>query len=221
MIRAVLYAAVVLAFAAAVNWRGGVAEAELGREVVSIAGEWKKHGKPVDLSPAGSGAVVRIVKVSGIAGDGGTVRVDAPPKTAAELKAGQPFYDCGAGRLSGSVESVAGTPDVVTGLRRASLRLRRGRVPSGAVLTACVRVSSAWTGVRIPRKAVLRENGDVFVWVVRDGKAVKRAVSLGPEDERFSSVRSGLVKGDLVVTAGRHALEEGDRVRPRDPEGPR
>ena len=51
-----------------------------------------------------------------------------------------------------------------------------------------------------------------WVLVVEDGRAVRRAVSLGLRGNRTVEVRTGLREGDVVITGG-EGIEPGDRVR--------
>lgn len=54
---------------------------------------------------------------------------------------------------------------------------------------------------------------DHTAWVLRDGRAVRVAVTRGIGDLLRTEVTGGLVAGDLVVTEGADALVEGARVR--------
>lgn len=60
------------------------------------------------------------------------------------------------------------------------------------------------------------------VWVVEDGRARRREVSLGLSDDRMQEVRGGLRSGDQVLTGPVRALRElneGDPVRVREGDG--
>ena len=65
----------------------------------------------------------------------------------------------------------------------------------------------------IPRGALLEDDGEPAVYVVRDGKAVRTAITTGYVDGGFIEVRDGLVEGDRVVTAGKIALRDGSTVQ--------
>ena len=64
----------------------------------------------------------------------------------------------------------------------------------------------------IPRVALLEDEGEPAVYVVRDGKAVRVALKLGYIDGELAEVRSGLKEGDAVVTAGKVAIRDGAKV---------
>jgi membrane fusion protein (multidrug efflux system) len=65
----------------------------------------------------------------------------------------------------------------------------------------------------VPRVALLEDQGDPAVFSVRDGKAVRVAVTLGFTDGQWAEIRSGLGVGDPVVTAGKAALRDGSPVQ--------
>ncbi len=74
---------------------------------------------------------------------------------------------------------------------------------------------SADTGprIRVPVGAVQREGGDAYVWVVSDGRAERRAVTLGPESEGSVEIRAGVQSGDELVSPLVQGLEDGGKVR--------
>ena len=65
----------------------------------------------------------------------------------------------------------------------------------------------------IPRLALLDDEGEPSVYVVREGKAVRTPIELGYIDGNFVEVRKGLEPGDAVVTAGKVALRDGGLVQ--------
>jgi HlyD family secretion protein len=65
----------------------------------------------------------------------------------------------------------------------------------------------------IPKKAILREGNDAFVWIVRDGTAKRVSIRRGSETERGVEVQKGLKDGDVVVTSLGANLGEGQKVQ--------
>jgi membrane fusion protein, multidrug efflux system len=76
----------------------------------------------------------------------------------------------------------------------------------------------------MPRIALLEDEGEPAVFVVRDGKAVRVPVQLGYINGELAEIRSGLKVGDQVVTAGKVAIRDGSEVNiiggPAVPEAP-
>jgi multidrug efflux pump subunit AcrA (membrane-fusion protein) len=65
----------------------------------------------------------------------------------------------------------------------------------------------------VPRRGVLSEDGDTFVFVARGDSAVRVPVRLGVEDRDTVQVVQGLVAGDRVVTVGHGGLKPGSRIK--------
>ena len=74
-------------------------------------------------------------------------------------------------------------------------------------------IAPARTTIRVPAAAVKNESGASIVWVVRDGRLTKRAVTTGPVSGGFLEVRSGLSGGELLLMSGVDVPAEGMRVK--------
>lgn len=70
----------------------------------------------------------------------------------------------------------------------------------------------------VPLEAIDRTAAGARVLAVRDGSIETVSVELGIEDERNAEIRSGLIENDIVVTAQRASLKQGQRVRAKLPE---
>ena len=67
--------------------------------------------------------------------------------------------------------------------------------------------------IRVPAGAVQREGGEAFVWVVSDGRAERRAVTLGPESEGSVEIRAGVQNGEELISPVVQGLEDGSKVK--------
>jgi membrane fusion protein (multidrug efflux system) len=65
----------------------------------------------------------------------------------------------------------------------------------------------------IPEDAVSPMQGSMYVWVIRDGKAERRAVVLGVRTPGYVEARQGIEPGDQVVVGGSERLVPGASVR--------
>jgi membrane fusion protein (multidrug efflux system) len=72
----------------------------------------------------------------------------------------------------------------------------------------------------MPRVALLEDEGEPAVFVVRESKAVRVPVELGYVNGELAEVRSGLAEGDDVVTAGKVAIRDGSEVEVINPAAP-
>lgn len=64
----------------------------------------------------------------------------------------------------------------------------------------------------VPREAVLGNEGQKYVWVVENQRALKREVQTGGSDGKVVSILSGLREGDEVILSGQESIEEGVQV---------
>jgi membrane fusion protein (multidrug efflux system) len=69
----------------------------------------------------------------------------------------------------------------------------------------------------IPEEALVPEQGDVFVFVVQDGKAGKRRVHIGQRRVGAVQVVDGLAAGEMVVTEGTQKVRDGAAVQLLEP----
>jgi RND family efflux transporter MFP subunit len=67
----------------------------------------------------------------------------------------------------------------------------------------------------IPKGAVRSDSNASFVFLVRDGKVERRAVSLGVDRGTDIAVLSGISPGDSLVVKGPESLHDGDKVEIR------
>ncbi len=65
----------------------------------------------------------------------------------------------------------------------------------------------------VPEQSLVPEQGDMFVFVVKDGTAEKRLVRIGQRRVGNVQIVQGLAAGDLVVTEGTQKLRDGARVQ--------
>lgn len=85
-------------------------------------------------------------------------------------------------------------------------------------MTATVRVEPDARGavIRIPLAAVQQRDGRSRVWVIAPGSStlVEREVDIAEPAGDSVSVTGGLTDGEVIVTAGGHLLQPGQKVRP-------
>jgi membrane fusion protein, multidrug efflux system len=65
----------------------------------------------------------------------------------------------------------------------------------------------------VPEEALLPEQGDVYVYVARDGKVTKRKIQTGQRRVGSVEVTAGLEPGEMVVTEGTQKLRDGASVK--------
>jgi RND family efflux transporter MFP subunit len=70
--------------------------------------------------------------------------------------------------------------------------------------------------VRVPSTAVQEIDGESYVWVVRDGRVERRAITTGAEGDGQVEVLGGLRAGEELVAPVVEGLEDGGKIRIRD-----
>ena len=68
-------------------------------------------------------------------------------------------------------------------------------------------------GIVIPANAVLINKDGKFVWVVEDGRATRRFITLAGYSGNGVIINDGLMTGDLVIVEGYQKVSEGMKVR--------
>jgi RND family efflux transporter MFP subunit len=84
--------------------------------------------------------------------------------------------------------------------------------PASSVTAADGPGSGMKGGATIPKSALGQRDGRDIVWLVRDGRAERRAVTIGMTRGDEVSIAAGLNGGERVVIEGAGNLEEGGRV---------
>lgn len=107
-------------------------------------------------------------------------------------------------RLNPVVDAATGTVKVTLGLDNATGKLRPGMFGRFRV-----EYDSRPDALLIPKDAVIIEDANAFVFVIEDGKARRRRITLGFSDPWHHEVLDGLAEGDEVVTIGRASLKDG------------
>ena len=73
--------------------------------------------------------------------------------------------------------------------------------------------STASPRVLVPKAAVIRSEGNAFVFVVKGNRVEQRSLRLGEEAGEFYYVLEGLSGGESTATTGADKLRDGDRVK--------
>ncbi len=174
-----------------------------------IAERTIKPGNFVQLNSA----VFRIVDTSRL-----EATLNVPERELATLKPGLPvqlMVDALPGRpFQGRVDRVAPVVDAGSGTFRVICAFEGGGLlQPGMFARVKIDYDQRADALVIPRTALLDDESDPAVFVVRGGKAARAAVKLGYFDGQWVEVRGGLKAGDRVVTAGKVALREGTEVQ--------
>jgi len=144
--------------------------------------------------------------------------LNVPEREIARLKPGQPVElsaDALPGQVFvGEVARVAPVVEAGTGtFRVVSTFSGAGALQPGMFGRLRIQYDARPDALVVPRTALVEDGGEPAVFVVRDGRAQRVALTLGAEEGGVVEVRAGLKAGDAVVTAGKATLRDGARVQ--------
>ncbi len=110
-------------------------------------------------------------------------------------------------RLAPVVDPATGTIKVTISVSDPSRRLKPGMFGRVRI------IYDAHTGVLlVPREAVVREDQETSVFLVRDSMTYRTVVNTGYEDDQFVEIASGLEAGNQVVTTGQTSLSDSTKI---------
>jgi HlyD family secretion protein len=75
-----------------------------------------------------------------------------------------------------------------------------------------LRVRAATRAVAVPAAAIVRQGSRDAVWLVVNGRATSRVVTLGAQGDDLVAVTDGVREGDVIVSRGADTVTEGQRV---------
>jgi RND family efflux transporter MFP subunit len=122
-------------------------------------------------------------------------------------------------RAAGQITMIENTVDPATGMMtaRATMPNKDELLWPGTLVNTSLTLR-ADERITIPASAIqLSQNGS-FVFVVQNGAANVRQVTVERTVEGMAAIESGLKEGDVVVTDGQLLLSEGTKVTPRKAE---
>ena len=112
-------------------------------------------------------------------------------------------------RLSPVIDPKSGTFRVTIGVRGE----RPSDLPPGLFVNVRILTDTRPDALLIPKRAVVYEGGERYVFTVADGKVTKQRLNAGYEDPETIEILSGLAPGTPVVVLGQAGLKDGAQVR--------
>ena len=149
------------------------------------------------------------------------VELLVPERQRAALRQGQPVAVAvdalPQSRLSGQIEEVR--PSATVASRTFTVKVRvanpQGILRPGMFARGTITIGVRANVLQIPDRAVLPTSGKRIVFVVKNGQAVRREVSVGEAQGGIVEITQGLDEGDEVVVEGQEGLTDNQPVAPR------
>ena len=117
-------------------------------------------------------------------------------------------------RIIASVTRVSPIIDPATGTFKITIEISddQRRIKPGMFGRISVVYDKHENALQVPRSAIVEDMGEVSVFVVEDGKAIRRAVKTGFGEEGMIEIVDGLTDTDNVVTLGQVGLKDESKV---------
>lgn len=136
-----------------------------------------------------------------------TVTEDQEARLSSEFLPGRMF--------EGWVKRISPIVDPTSGTFKVTVGVRPGVTPPPPGLFVNVRIVTdrRETAVLVPKRAIVYEGGERYVFVVADGVAKKVRLAAGYEEGDFVEVLEQVAAGDSVVVLGQNGLKDQSAVR--------
>jgi membrane fusion protein (multidrug efflux system) len=143
------------------------------------------------------------------------LRLYLPEKEVASIKVGQevlitPDSDPSA-VLSGRIMLISPSVDERTGTIKVTIETAGNAIPGSFVRVRIVTDTHDET-LSVPRRGVVSDAGETFVFVAHADTVQKVNVTVGFEDEDFAEILNGVELGDTVVVLGVGGLKTGSKI---------
>lgn len=117
-------------------------------------------------------------------------------------------------KFSATVARISPTIDTQTGTFRATVYIENddGLLAPGMFSRFSVAYEKHAGALVIPTDALVREDNKNVVYVVQDGAASRRHVTVGIESNGMSEILSGLAENEQIVVTGQGSLRDGSKV---------
>jgi membrane fusion protein (multidrug efflux system) len=115
-------------------------------------------------------------------------------------------------RFNGKIVRVAPEVDERTGTVKVTAETLGGGIPGSFVRVRIV-TDTRLSTLTLPRRGVVSDAGDRFVFVAEADTVRKVEVEVGYEDEEYAEILNGLQEGDSVVVAGSGGVRTGTKIK--------
>jgi membrane fusion protein, multidrug efflux system len=146
-------------------------------------------------------------------------RLYFPEREVARIRVGQQgvlTMDSHPGRrFVGRVSLVNPIVDRANGTFKVTLEIanREGQLRPGTFARVQLRTGDFPQALLVPRRALLSEDGEDYVYLARADSVVRLAVRVGAVDGDTAQVLQGLKAGDRIVTVGHGGLKPGAKIK--------
>ncbi len=145
-------------------------------------------------------------------------RVHVPSKELKRIAQDQPVrlvLDSSGAKLEGRIKLISPIIDPTTGTIKVTVEISKypeGTRPGDFAQVSIV-TEQRQERLLAPRTAVIDERGTKVVFVAEAGKAARKVVEVGFEQDEWAEIVSGLSLGESVVIKGQHSVKDGQPIK--------
>lgn len=112
--------------------------------------------------------------------------------------------------IQGTVKVVGNAKNDMTGMYTVKIAVPDAddKIKVGMIADVVITTDTAEKVLAIPQNSILTDNGETYVYVAEDNKAVKRTVTTGVASNDMIEITSGLTEGDTVICDGKEFLTD-------------
>jgi membrane fusion protein, multidrug efflux system len=116
--------------------------------------------------------------------------------------------------FQGNIKQINPAVDPKTGTVKVTVEVTKptSLVRPGSFVDVKLETQRHDNALLIPKKALMEESGERFVFVINKDKAERRTISIGFLDDQNAEILSGVNKGEMVVTSGQGSLRDGSKT---------
>lgn len=117
--------------------------------------------------------------------------------------------------IEGRVARISPVVDQATGTVKVTVELngQKGLFKPGAFVRVAIRTDTREHSVLVPKRAIVEEDGESFVFVTDEDSVKRIRVDLGYESDRDIEIVHGVGPGDAIVIAGQGGLKDGSKIK--------
>jgi RND family efflux transporter MFP subunit len=133
--------------------------------------------------------------------------------------AASPLNDANAVEGTVSKVAISADPETMLFLVEVTADNRDGRLRPGVAASLSILIEEKMDVVNVPATSLVARGDEVFVYLVREGRAHLSVVSLGVDSGDYIELTGGVTPGDTLVFRGQYRLADGVAVKIRRIEG--
>ena len=184
------------------------------RVTAPFAGYISEKTGEAGLNAAPGMSIAKLVKIDHV-----KISISVPEKEMAYMKVGKQVklqVDVLSGKIfTGRIAEVGVEADLLSHSYPVSIIIDNPghKLLPGMICKVYIGVSQG-TGITIPFKSAQMQNDNTYyVWIVKNGVAKRRSITIYDENEKGIVVTGGLSAGEKLIVEGMQKISDGSRVR--------